>query len=200
MRREHSKSKLNKYIGLFGLAILSLIFTASAAAHTVVEVGEFDIIALWEIEPVVAGERNTLAVEIRRNNEPIDANLARMNLELEANDVRKPIAAAPVFAETLRYEISFIPTDIGDYTVHLDGLIGDDSLVASIAPEPVNKSSILEFPDSGIFNNRSLQDLLIGVEERAIQAEQRANIGVAVGVIGILIGVAGLALGFRKQG
>ncbi len=199
--RSKTKFSLTKVSASFGLALLLiLVLTQSAMAHTSVVDGEFEIFALWVNEPVIAGERNTLAIEISRNGNPIARALAKLEMSLAAGGVEKAVVAVPKSTSaTLRYEITFIPTDPGEYTVTLEGTIDGEPIAVSIAPEEVNPATILLFPDQSVFNNRTLQDILIDVEARTVRAEQRGNIGIGLGVFALVIAIGGIVLSRQKN-
>ncbi len=178
---------------------LFLLTPHVSEAHTVTDVGEFQIIAAWEIEPVIVGERNTIVIDIMRNNLPIQSADARMSIEMESNGQRKPVAASPLTTEnTLRYTIRFIPTAVGDYLIHLNGRLEGEPLEVTVSPEPTNRADIIQFPDIAL-SNSELQGGLINVEQRVADAQLRANIGIGVGVAGVLVGFAGVVSGRRQK-
>ncbi len=183
-------------IGLLGALLLT---SQTSYAHTVTEVGEFQIIAAWDIEPVILGERNTIIIDIMRNTLPIQSADARMGIELESGGQRKPVAASPLTtANTLRYSIQFMPTAEGEYLVHLDGALEGEPLKVTVSPEPVNRADIIQFPEIAL-SNSELQTGLINVEERIAAAQLRANIALGVGAAGVLVGAGGVLIGRRKN-
>ena len=168
-------------------------------AHEVTEVGAYALTAAWEIEPVIVGERNTIVIDIMRDNRPIPKEEARLNIVMESEGEERPIAAAPLDSgTTLRYKITFIPTAVGEYLLHLNGTLGDDALEVTISPEPVNRADILEFPAITL-SNRDLQDGLFSIEDQLAVAQQRANIGMGIGLVGVLTGIVAVVMGRKKS-
>ena len=192
--------RIAQLVILVSLAVgLFVITTGNSRAHTVTEVGEYAIIAAWDKEPVVVGERNTIFIDIMRNNRPIASAEARMNIELESAEKRKPVAASGLTTEaTLRYAITFIPTVPGRYDVHLSGLLGEDTLEVTVAPEEVLQADVLQFPDVAL-SNGDLQDALINIEDRLTAAQQQSQIALFAGGLGVIAGVVGILVGVRKS-
>lgn len=186
------------FVGLLVLAA-GLFRPNLTEAHTVVQEGPYAFIAGWELEPAIVGERNTFYIDIMRNNEPIAAAEARLSLTLQSADGEsRPVAASPLPTEdTLRYNITFIPTAAGEMSVTLSGLLGEDQIDVTVTPELVNEADVIQFPNVAL-SNVDLQDAMINIETRVATAQQRATIGIGVGVAGVLFGLAGIVIGRKK--
>lgn len=189
------------------IAILLLIvglvmggFRPNAAhAHTILTEGDFFFVTGWVNEPIIVGERNTIFIEIMYQNQPIQSADARLSIELVTDGQSKPVAAAGVTTSSaLRYTFSFIPTQVGAYVLNVSGTLRGESIDVVLAPEPVNRADIMQFPNIAL-SNYDLQEAMIVIEERVMAAEQRANVGVGVGILGLVTGIAGVLFGRRNR-
>lgn len=154
----------------FLLAVLLLVM-APAAAHEGREVGPYQIVFGWRVEPAYAGQLNGPEVIISlghhdeseaSDDHPHDADeMAAVEVSLQV-EVRfgpevKTLPLRPVFNAPGHYVADLIPTLPGDYSFHLTGTIGDtavEELFSSADGEfsSVEPASDLLFPQGAPSN------------------------------------------------
>lgn len=180
------------------IVVLLLVTWGSVQAHTVTEVGDYAIIAAWENEPPVLGERNTIVIDIFNQNGEISlSDVALRQFELVYGETTRAAVPAQSSAETVRYKVSFIPTVEGEIGVHLVGTLGDEPLDVTVFPERVEPVRIIQFPDV-MLSNADLQRGLISIEDQLAAQRQQILISYVIAGIGVLTGIVGVVRGRRN--
>jgi hypothetical protein len=115
---------------LFGFAlalVLVLLSLLPVAAHEGREVGEFLITFGWRVEPAYTELLNgpELSIVEHDSEAPVEGLESTLQLEVSFGPASRVLALRPVFGEPGRYTADLIPTQPGDYTFRLTGLIGD---------------------------------------------------------------------------
>lgn len=179
--------------------LLSLLAANTVGAHTSTVVGPYDVVAAWQIEPPVVGERNTLIIDFLQNGRPVATEQMALQLTLILDDAQKAVAVQPVAGEAAtRYNIPFIPTVAGTYEVHLNGTVGTTQFDHRVAPEPVTAADVLQFPQIAL-SNRDLQEGLVSIEQRQAQIQQQARQALIVAIVLPLVTLAVSALLLRRR-
>jgi hypothetical protein len=184
---------------IFPLAFLCLLVVGVAHAHTVTEIGDYAIIAAWENEPPVVGERNSIVVDIFNADGEISAtDVTLRQFELVNGETTRSAVPGQSFAETVRYRVSFIPTVEGEIGVRLVGTLAGEPLDVIVYPERVESANIIQFPDVTL-SDAALQDGLIRIEDRMSGLERQIIIAYVIAAGGIVAGIGAVISARRKQ-
>jgi hypothetical protein len=181
-------------LALVGLSVMA----ETAAAHTRVELGPYVVIAGWEIEPPIVGERNQIVIDLREGENPVTGAEAGLAVEVlyAGRSFRSNLTptATPGY-----YHVEILPTVRGQYSVRLFGTLGDMDIDETIDPEPVFAADRLQFPEPQP-EPRELVQRLDELESALHTARGLALAGVVVGVLGLLTAVFTLIKGHRASG
>lgn len=178
-------------IDVIRILILSLpmllLIARPALAHTRVEVGPYVIVVGWEHEPVVAGERNAVTVEVHEGETPVDGLEGTVDAALNYAGRTFLANLEPTSTPGL-YHIEILPTVRGQYELVLTGTIAEMTLNEVIEPEEVLPAAVLEFPEERP-DTLALQTTMDELTGRLQTAQLLAVGGLVIGLVGI-----GLAL------
>jgi hypothetical protein len=172
------------------LCMMALANVRQALAHARVELGPYVLIVGWENEPVIVGERNAIVIEVTEEGVPVEGLESSLDVEVLYAGRTFSGNLAPTSTPGL-YAVELLPTVRGQYTVHLEGVIGNINIDEMAEPEEVLPASVLEFPESQP-ETRALQEEIAELDSRLQTAYNLAIIGVALGVIGVSVGVFSL--------
>lgn len=191
-------SRLMKSLSLFGvLCGVALVVASPALAHARVELGPYVVIVGWQNEPVIVGERNALVVEVSdEDGAPVEGLESSLDVEVlyAGRTFSGNFSPTP---EPGLYTIDMFPTVRGQYTVHLEGSIGEMAVDEMIEPEEVLPAAVLEFPETQP-GRAELQEEIDALEARLQTATLLAVAGVALGVVGTGVGIVGVVRGRSK--
>lgn len=156
---------LLKHKNLFLVIILLLAFVmGTVIAHEGREVGEYELVFGWRVEPALVGYPNGPEVLIRLHeaeeadhehaeDEDLLADLdVVLQVEVTFGPATRTLELRPAFGETGHYIADLIPTRPGDYTFRVFGTIGDlevDEVFTSAdgSFSSVEPASDITFPD-----------------------------------------------------
>jgi hypothetical protein len=180
---------------LAALAIGAL--TASpAAAHERREVGNFNIVVGFRVEPALQNEMNGIDLRVTRRDAaatPVENLQDALEVTVIAGGKSMPTKLRAVFRDPGHYYSDFIPTQAGDYTFQIKGKIDGQTVEERFISGPgrfgaVESVEALQFP---VKNAQPDQ-----LSAQLAQAQAIAIAGVLSGVIGMALG--GLALARRR--
>jgi hypothetical protein len=162
-----------------------------ALAHTRVEVGPYVVIIGWRNEPVIVGERNTILIEVSRDEVPVEGLEASLRVQV--------LYAGRAFIGNLSpspgspgvYLVEIYPTVRGQYQVQLLGMIEATTVDEIVEPEEVLSPGVLQFPEVQPEPN-VLKNSVDALEAQLQTATTLAIVGLVVGVLGL--GVAAFSL------
>ena len=177
---------------LIGLSLT----TETAAAHNRVEIGPYVVIAGWEIEPPIVGERNQIVIDLREGETAVTGAEASLAIEVLYGGRSFRSNLTPTVTPGY-YHVEILPTVRGQYSVRLFGTLGDMEIDETIDPEPVFAADRLQFPETQP-EPRELVQRLDDLESDLQTARSLALAGVMVGVIGLLTAVFTLLKAGRK--
>ncbi len=131
-------------IFVFLLLLIAGLF--SSMAHEGREVGEYQLVFGWRVEPALVGFPNGPELFIRpqagdehaegedhaEDHEEVENPLAGVEISLQVEvsfgPATRTLAMRPVFGETDHYIADLIPTRPGDYSFRVFGMIGDTEI------------------------------------------------------------------------
>jgi hypothetical protein len=174
------------------LAVLAIVFSPlgiqSAYAHGHVEVGDYEIVIGWHVEPAYQGEVNGLEFFVTNmvTEEPVTGLEDSLQLAITygSSTIELPVEAQ--WGQDGAYIGYAIPTVAGDYTAHIWGDIEGTPVDVSMTSGPetygtVETKASISFPSA----EPSLDEL-----------SAKAQNAMTIAIIGLVVGVAGVATGF----
>ena len=211
-----------------GLALVLWLATASVVtAHVVKQFGTYSVAMGWLHEPTYVGVENAVQVVVKDSaGKPVN-DLASGDLKVVVSAAGQQTAALPLdpsFDEDTglgtpgEYDAPLIPTEVGDYTLHLTGSIhgqavDETSTSSDQTFDSVTNGSEVQFPvklpaigdvsalaqrvDGRATTAQSAADQAQAAASTANDAANRAlMVGYVVGGAGVVFGLGGLLLGF----
>jgi hypothetical protein len=154
-------------------------------AHEGREVGDYELVFGWRVEPAIVGVLNgpELTINIHEegeeqgedeedHDEPADVE-ASLQVEVTFGPASRTIDLRPAFGETGHYIADMIPTRPGDYSFRVFGTIGDLEIDETFASADGSFSSVepasdLQFPEA----DPTIAELVARIE--ALEAEVTA--------------------------
>jgi hypothetical protein len=189
---------LRSVLTLVVISLLSLFAVPFASAHGHTEVGDYELIIGFKVEPAFQGEPNGLDLTIRRkdNQEPVKDLADKLKVELISGSNKRELAVRPQFGKDGAYTADVLPTAAGDYTWHISGDINGTPLDVSMTSGEdtfgaVQTKSAVSFPGEEPAST-TLMERVSAAEEAASQARLLGIAGAVLGLIGIAAGVMGL--------
>jgi hypothetical protein len=174
---------------LFVLIIVALLglIIGTVAAHEGREVGEYELVFGWRVEPALAGYPNGPELYISLHGEheeeeadhehedevnPMEGVEVALQVEVTFGPSSRTMEMRPAFGEIGHYVADMIPTRPGDYSFRVFGTIGDaeiDEVFTSAdgSFSSVEPASDVTFPDE----LPSVVDLLARIAELEAQIE-----------------------------
>ncbi|MGA9192510.1 MAG: hypothetical protein WBZ24_12315 [Anaerolineales bacterium] len=141
-----------------GAVLLGLVLVPVAAfAHETVTAGDYSVEYGWLSEPAVVGQPNAVVINISKSDEPVDIDPSQLIVEAQYGGQTKTLELQPLSEDsTGEYIARLTPTKMGQYTVHLTGSLGDQSIDLSVQPEDIESADVVEFPDVAASSNSTL--------------------------------------------
>ena len=109
--------------GLLALLIPGLAVPGLVLGHGSRTVGDFEIVVGFIGEPVAAGQRSGLELEVTRAGEPVAGLESTLLAEVRYGDARLDLPLSPRSGAHGWYESVFTPTAAGQYAFRLSGTI-----------------------------------------------------------------------------
>jgi hypothetical protein len=131
-----------------GAVLLGLLLVpVAASAHETVTAGDYAVEYGWLSEPAVVGQPNAVVINISKSDEPLDIDPSSLVVEAQYGGQTKTLELQPLSEDSVgEYIARLTPMKMGQYTVHITGSLGDQSLDLSVQPEDIQSSDVVEFP------------------------------------------------------
>lgn len=144
---------VNRFVRVFVVVAIALVVCSpfamqSVSGHRSVEIPPYRFVAGWVEEPAVAGERNALDLEIELLPDRTPVLDAHKNLtaNLTKGSVTFAAPLAPRFGQPGRYTFVVIPTEPGNYTLRVAGILNGTAINLTVDLDEVVPLSDLQFP------------------------------------------------------
>lgn len=190
---------MNRVLRRLALALLTAalfipltVSVVSAHGHT--EVGDYELVIGFRVEPAYQGEPNGLDLRVtnKETDEPILDLADSLKAEIIFGGSKKEVAIRPRFGMDGAYTAEVLPTEAGDYTWHIWGDIKGTPVDISMASSPetfsaVQPKAVVAFP--------AAEPTAAELQAQAAAAAQSAQTALIVGIAGAALGVVGIVVG-----
>ncbi|MCI0345312.1 MAG: hypothetical protein L0221_07690 [Chloroflexi bacterium] len=184
--------------GLLALLVAGVVVPGLVLGHGSRTVGEYELVVGFIGEPVAAGQRSGLELEVTRGHEPVMGLEASLLAEVRYGGARLDLPLSPRSGAPGWYESAFTPTAAGRYEFHVSGSIGDTPIDETFASgrdgfDDVGEVSAGQFPVA--------QPPIVEVADDAKRGAGAADLLPLAFVLGAVGAVSGLlALGIALAG
>ena len=145
-------------IFVFGTFLLSfvtfIIIPQVTYAHISKTFGNTTIEAGWLTEPPLAGDLNSIVLQVSRmtsgEETPVANALANLTLSVKSGTITKVLDFQPSPTTDGGYEGMVLPTRVGPYSLVVQGDVKGQKVDNEFKIEDVESKSIFSFPDSSI--------------------------------------------------
>ena len=142
-------------IGAFLMTFVTfMIVPQISLAHISKTFGNTTIEAGWLSEPPLAGDLNSIVLQVSRGTSgeqtPVANALANLTLSVKSGTITKVLDFQPSPTTDGGYEGMVLPTRVGPYSLVLQGDVKGQKLDSEFKIEDVESKSIFSFPDSSI--------------------------------------------------
>jgi hypothetical protein len=186
--------------GGVGLAFAVAIMPGSALAHVEIDVGDGKYVMEvgFRDEPAYLGQPNALALSVEQyatgGTQPVNDLAATLSAEVSKDGQAMELSLVPVGDG--EYEAAFVPTATGDYTFHISGTIGEETVDESVTSGPTTFNSVeplsaIEFPQL-LPDPVQLQTAVADANAAATTARTLGIAGIVAGVLGLVVGALAL--------
>jgi hypothetical protein len=178
------------------LLVSALLFTfdQSATAHGHTDVGDYALVIGFHNEPAYQGEPNGLDLFVTNEttSEPVNGLEETLSVEIIYGSSKKELQIEPQFGQDGAYTAYVIPTETGDYTWHIFGMIEETPVDVSMTSSPdtfspVEPKSSVSFPSTEASTGE--------LAAQATSTSSTAQTALVVGGIGVVLGLLGLVFG-----
>jgi hypothetical protein len=201
-------------IALAAAALLAAALWPSVAqAHERRDVGPYQFVAGWIVEPAFEGLKNGVDLRVLRDGQPVEGVEQTLQVEVthEPSGESRVFDLRTIFGDPGHYTADLIPTAAGPYQMRFFGSIEgrevDETFVSRSLGGGFNdmeSARELQFPQrlpevrelEGV--TRGAQDAAFAAEDAAAGARMLAIAALAVGALGIVAGGAGIVLAARR--
>ncbi len=172
--------------------------TGTALAHGHTTVGDYELVIGFHGEPAYQDEPNGLDLFVTntKTGEKINGLASTLSAEISYGSSTKALQLKPQFGVDGGYTAYVLPTESGNYTWHIFGMIKTTPVDVKMTSSPntfsaVQPKSNVAFPNA-LPSPVALQQQLDGVNRLAVAA-------LIVGVLGLLAGAGGVYYGLRNR-
>lgn len=172
-----------------------LAFVQPAAAHGHTDVGKYELVIGFHVEPAYQGEPNGLDLFVTNTEteEPVNDLADSLQVEIIYGSSRQELEVRAQWGQDGAYTADVLPTEAGDYTWHIWGDIEGTPVDVEMTSSPdtfspVRSKANVSFPAA----EPATSELQAAVDAAA----SRASTALIIGVLGLVVGVVGLAIGF----
>jgi hypothetical protein len=188
--------KIVRILAAITLAAIFLVrITGVGFAHGQTEVGIYELVIGFHIEPAYQGEPNGLDLFVTNSEtgERVNGLEETLQVEIIYGSSTRALEIEPQFGQEGAYTAHLIPTAAGDYTWHIFGTIENTPVDVRMTSSPttfgaVVAKSVAAFP--------AAEPNLEAVNNQATNAAGAARTALLIGAAGALFGLAGLFFGF----
>lgn len=185
------------------VALLCALLAAPgiASAHERRDVGGYQFVVGWLVEPSFEGQKNGLDLRITKGGQPLLG--AEKTLKVEVSHVEsnttKAFTIRTIFNDPGHYTADLLPTVSGQYRFHFTGDLEGTKVDQTFTSGPGTFGSVeapteIQFPQV-VSSGRELQAAVRGVSSAASDAADAASRARTLAIAGLLLGVTGTALG-----
>lgn len=142
-------------IGAFLMTFVTFMIVPQISfAHISKTFGNTTIEAGWVSEPPLAGDLNSIVLQVSREasgeQTPVANALANLTLSVKSGTITKVLDFQPSPTTDGGYEGVVLPTRVGPYSLVLQGDVKGQKVDSEFKIEDVESKSIFSFPDSSI--------------------------------------------------
>lgn len=142
-------------IGAFLMTfVIFMIVPQISFAHISKTFGNTTIEAGWLSEPPLAGDLNSIVLQVSSGatdeQTPVANALANLTLSVKSGTISKVLDFQPSPTTDGGYERVILPTRVGPYSLVLQGDVKGQKVDSEFKIEDVESTSIFSFPDSSI--------------------------------------------------
>ena len=135
------------FLAVVGIIFLSFFNIQNSFAHKDVQVGNITITAGWLTEPPLLNNLNNLLLMFHENEDtPIRNAMKDITVNVQFGGITKEINFLPSEEEVGTYLSEIIPTQLGTYSLSLNGKVNNQNITTQINIEDVEDTSKLAFP------------------------------------------------------
>lgn len=156
-------------IGIFLLSFVTFtIIPQGSFAHLSKTFGNTTIEVGWLTEPPLAGDLNSITLQVNKETSgeqaPVANALANLTLSVKSGTIAKALDFQPSPTTDGGYEGMILPTRVGPYSLVVQGDVKGQKVDSEFKIEDVESKSIFSFPDSSADtssannNNQQVQD------------------------------------------
>jgi hypothetical protein len=181
-----------------GCALLAIL-AAPALAHETREVGPYTFeVGLIE-EPVYAGEKSGLELQITKGGDPLQGLERSLSAEVKYGEfASRALPLSPVAPG--EYEAVFFPTAAGPYTFHITGQVEDAAIDESFTSNSNGGFNLVQ--EAAVGQYPVAYPPTAEIAENARQGKDAAGqlpLVLALGVAGVLLGLVSLAVSLANR-
>lgn len=185
---------------LIALALVTSLFSLfafvqPAAAHGHTNVGKYELVIGFHVEPAYQGEPNGLDLFVTNTEteEPVNDLADSLQVEIIYGSSRQELEVRAQWGQDGAYTADVLPTEAGDYTWHIWGDIEGTPVDVEMTSSPdtfspVRAKANVSFPAA----EPTTSELQAAVDAAA----GRASTALIIGVLGLVVGMVGLVIGF----
>jgi hypothetical protein len=193
--------KRNQFARIVACALAALSVSAvavsSAGAHERREVGNYNFVVGFRVEPAFQNEINGIDLRVTLKDAaatPVENLQDALEVTVSAGGKSMPTKLRAVFRDPGHYYSDFIPTAAGDYTFQIKGKINGQTVEEKFISGP-GRFGAVESVEALQFPLKTAQPDLI-----AVQLAQAQGLGIAGALFGALgMGLGGLALAQNRK-
>ena len=160
-------------LGTFLLSFVTFIIIPQLSyAHISKTFGNTTIEAGWLTEPPLAGDLNSIVLQVNKMTSgeeiPVANALANLTLSIKSGTITKVLDFQPSPTTDGGYEGMVLPTRVGPYSLVVQGDVKGQKVDNEFKIEDVESKSIFSFPDSSIDTadtNNINQQVQVGISK-----------------------------------
>lgn len=169
------------------IVLLFLVFThRTVLAHEHITIGDYELVIGWLDEPPIAGQMNAITISVSDQSSgealPVE-DVSALQVTVSYGGQNKALTLEPLGDDSPgEFMAPVLPTVPGEYTVLLEGQLGETAVEAEVQPEEVQPADALQFP----------------IPE---SSAQMTNVGTGdwLSWLAVLLGLAGVVLGITAH-
>lgn len=211
---------MKKILRIMLIVVLSAFVTLSltggtALAHERRDVGKYQLVVGWIVEPVFEGQKNGVDFRVTDNTtgKPVEGLEKTIQVEIThvPTGVSKVFSLRTIFRDPGHYTADFIPTASGYYRQRFFGTIEGNQVNETFNTRSggggyndIEPSADLQFPTK-VAEVREIEAVARHIEEENHELEEgvarvsrMAVAGVALGALGLIVGAASIITSRRK--
>ena len=126
------------------IALLMAVWASTAVAHGHTEVGEYELVIGFHVEPALQGEPNGLDLFVTNleTDERVNGLEETLRAEIIFGSATQELELRAQFGQDGAYTADVLPTEAGDYTWHIWGDIEGTPVDVSMTSSPDTFSSV----------------------------------------------------------